>query len=68
MKRTTMCKRLVRACWTLLAVGSLSLATGCDQLEGVLGVASAAVRDSVTNTITAVVGEVLDSAVGGLTG
>ena len=68
MKRTRIWKWPVRACWTLLVVGFLSLATGCDQLEGMMGVASAAVRDSVANTITGVVGGVLDSAVGGLFG
>ncbi len=68
MKRTTIRKWPARACWTLLVVGSLSLATGCDQLEGVTGVAKSAVRDSVASTIAGLVSGVLDSTVGGLLG
>lgn len=68
MKRATIWKWRVRACCTILAIGSLSSATGCDQLEGVTGAASVAVSDAVANAIAAVVGGLLDSAVGGLLG
>jgi len=68
MKRKTNWKWPARACGTLLVVGALSLATGCDQLAGVAGVAKTAVRDSVAGTIAGLVGGVLDSTVGGLLG
>ena len=41
--------------------------TGCEQIEGVVGVANAAFRDSLASAITDAIGGVVDSTVGRLT-